>query len=171
LDLTEKTKEKLINDYLFIAQKPLVDALNDLLKIKNLSSIYTNQCMPPEKRRPLAEIVYRIKFSELETELAKELFSYKAMRTAEKESFKFMGLFSPLFDPEKNFSKQDKLDAVTKLEERLKNKPTENFTEKELRALKDGRLGRIIEKYKKLGLPIETYTKNNKVSAVPGLNN
>ncbi len=172
-----ETRKKLINNYMFLAQKSLADALEKVDKSKNinLQKIYANQCLPPENRKSDKQIAFKIKYGAFETELkaklGEELSTYKEMRRGEQESFKFNGFFSLFYNTENNFKKEDKLNAVTKLEERLKGTSIENFTDKELRALKDGRLGKIMEKYKKLGLPIENYKKDKEVAAAPALNN
>lgn len=157
--VTDPTKTKI--DYMFAAQSKfcLSIKISNPEKVQFMltltGAVYNNQRLPVEQRKDNAAIVNDV----LLIKLKEELNSYKRIRMAEGESFRTR--FGMFFDLSKYFSKKDKLDTADKIINRLENKKDiEDFTDKELRALKDGRLGKILEKYQQLGFPIDTYKAN-----------
>lgn len=162
--VTNPTKTK--TDYMFAAQTKFCTSIDTKDPEKSgflvalTGAVYNNQRLPPEQRKDNTAIVNDI----LLIKLKEELNAYKNIRMAEGESFKTR--FSIFFDLSKCFSKNDKLDTADKIINRLENKKgIEDFTDKELRALKDGRLGKIIQKYEKLGFPIQNYTAKQQVKS------
>lgn len=100
-----------------------------------ITSNQINQITNAPTKLPVNEV-------SLEMEAAKEIRAYIALR--EKKSK------VPSFSIFKKDSKKVKISGATKMVNLLENKPIDAFTKDEINALKESRLGIIIDKYKNL---------------------